>query len=270
MTKEIEKQPPAPNEEALETLLFEGNLAKLSGKQKADYLLKLCDSTGLDPLTKPFDFIPTKEGKLVLYANKSAAAQLRKVNAVDLRLVYAGPYASVAWIQGKFDIGESIDPKIFMVVMQASRMIGEQYLTDFDIGTALMSEGVDAPMKAYTKAKRRVTLSICGIGFQEPMEGSGDTGVKFKNPNAGFSETRVVVEEPIKGTTATGVVIDEPATASIDHPDGSTAPIDAEVSDNGTLPVPNSGTSVPTSESKTGPTGKKKYPPAAPPVKVKG
>ncbi len=65
--------------ELLEKVVIGGDLSKLSSEERLQYYNALCASLSLNPLTKPFDYIPLN-GKLTLYARKDATEQLRKVH----------------------------------------------------------------------------------------------------------------------------------------------------------------------------------------------
>ena len=137
----------------VETVLVGGDLSKLSSTQRTSYYKAVCDSVGLNPLTKPFDYI-TLNGRLTLYARKDATDQLRAMHNV-----------SIVKLERERLEG------IYTVTAYASRD-GRQ---DSSIG-AVNIEGVkgdalaNALMKAETKAKRRVTLSICGLGMLDETE----------------------------------------------------------------------------------------------------
>ena len=47
----------------LEKVVIEGDLEKLSATERMEYYEKVCDSLGLNPLTRPFDYIKLS-GKL--------------------------------------------------------------------------------------------------------------------------------------------------------------------------------------------------------------
>lgn len=138
----------------LEQVLIGGNLAQLSASQRVSYYRAVCNSLGLNHLTKPFEYM-TLNGKLVLYAKKDCAEQLRERDKVSItkleKEVVDGVYVVTAYARNK-DSRE-----------------------DSDIG-AVSIEGLkgeaksNAMMKAITKAKRRVTLSICGLGFLDETE----------------------------------------------------------------------------------------------------
>ena len=59
----------------IESLITKGDLAKLSPKERTDYYVRVCQSVGLNPFTRPFEYI-NLSGKLTLYARRDAADQL--------------------------------------------------------------------------------------------------------------------------------------------------------------------------------------------------
>ncbi|EGV1688426.1 hypothetical protein JF235_001932, partial [Campylobacter coli] len=134
--------------------LVKGDLSKLSDVERASYVKNLCESLGLNMLTKPFEYI-VLNGKLTLYANKSATDQLRQIRKVSIT---------------KTEVAQVGD--IYMVTAYAATPDGR---TDCDTGALnIKNLGGDnlanAIMKAITKAKRRVTLSICGLGMLDESE----------------------------------------------------------------------------------------------------
>jgi hypothetical protein len=139
---------------AIERVIVAGDLSKLSPDQRWDYYQGVCRSVGLNPFTKPFEYI-TLNGKLTLYALKGCTDQLRRVYGVSL----AQPSI-------QFDSG------LCIVTITGQDKTGR---TDTDIG-AVNVEGLkgearaNAVMKAITKGKRRVTLSLCGLGMLDETE----------------------------------------------------------------------------------------------------
>jgi hypothetical protein len=118
------------------------------------YYHKVCESIGLNPFTKPFEYIRLN-GKEVLYAKKDAAEQLRKNNNISIE------------IKSRETVGD-----VYIVVASARDQEGR---TDESLGainlTGLKGDALaNAFMKAETKAKRRVTLSISGLGFLDESE----------------------------------------------------------------------------------------------------
>lgn len=139
---------------AIESALMNGDISRLSSDQRVSYYKQVCDSLGLSMLTKPFEFI-NLNGKLTFYARKDATDQLRKIHGVAIT---------------KMEINKVDD--IYTVTAYAKDRYGKE---DTDIGSVnvagLKGENLaNAMMKASTKAKRRVTLSICGLGILDETE----------------------------------------------------------------------------------------------------
>lgn len=138
----------------LESVILQGDISKLSPLERVQYYKSVCVSVGLNPLTQPLAYIQLS-GKSVLYAKKDATDQLRKVHGVSVSSSRT----------------ERIDD-VFLVVVQVSDANGRQ-----DMGTGAVNiKGLqgdalaNALMKAETKAKRRATLSICGLGLLDETE----------------------------------------------------------------------------------------------------
>jgi hypothetical protein len=131
-----------------------GDIGKMSPKEKAEYYQQVCESLGLNPLTQPFKYLKLS-GRETLYATRDAADQLRKKYRVSVRITSR----------------ETVDG-IHIVTARASMPDGRE---DESTGClplgGLKGENLsNALMKAETKAKRRVTLSICGLGWLDETE----------------------------------------------------------------------------------------------------
>lgn len=138
----------------VETVLIKGDLSKLNPQQRDAYYLKLCEVTGLNPLMQPFDYL-TLNNKLVLYAKKEAAAQLRALHGISV-----------------VDMDHDESEGIHSVTVKVQNAKGR---VDMDTGSVKVAglQGeprANAIMKAVTKAKRRATLSICGLGLLDETE----------------------------------------------------------------------------------------------------
>lgn len=142
-----------PSPEALQAALAEGQLQKLTVPQRLQFLAATCKSVGLNPITRPFEFI-TLQGKMVMYARKDATDQLRKMYNCSIK------------IASREVVGD-----VLIVTARAVLPSGRE---DESIGAVPWPKGAEAmamaAMKAETKAKRRVTLSICGLGFLDESE----------------------------------------------------------------------------------------------------
>lgn len=140
--------------EVIENALIVGDLAKLTTEQRVKYYNKVCDSLGLNPLTQPFEYV-VLNGKLRLYARRDAADQLRKRDSISIG-----------------DLEKETIDDLYVVTAHASTPSGR---TDTATGVVSMAglkgqEKANAMMKTETKAKRRVTLSICGLGWLDETE----------------------------------------------------------------------------------------------------
>ena len=138
----------------MEQALVTGDLAGLDPDARLTYYIKVCESLGLNPLTRPFDYLMLN-GKTILYARKDATDQLRKIHKVSITRLE------------REQIGD-----LLVVTASAATPDGRQ---DSAIGAVnvkgLGGEALaNALMKAETKSKRRVTLSLCGLGMTDESE----------------------------------------------------------------------------------------------------
>ena len=140
--------------EIMESVIVRGDLAKLQPEERAKYYSTVCQSIGLNPLTKPFEYI-TLNGKLTLYARKDATDQLRSLRGVSVVIVSR----------------ERVED-VYVVTARATTTDGrsDESIGAVAIGNAKGEALANALMKAETKAKRRVTLSICGLGMLDETE----------------------------------------------------------------------------------------------------
>lgn len=136
-----------------EKVLIHGDLSKLTAAERLDYYSKVCESVGLNPLTKPFDYI-TLNGKLTLYAKRDCTDQLRHRDGVSVQIVSRESIDGVFIVTARATVGNRADESIGAVAIEGLK------------GDAR----ANAIMKAETKAKRRVTLSICGLGLLDETE----------------------------------------------------------------------------------------------------
>jgi hypothetical protein len=146
---------PHPTGNIMESVLIKGDLAKLSEHERVDYYNAVCKSIGLNPLTQPFDYI-TLNGRLRLYAKRDACDQLRKLQNISLAIV-----------------SQDLSDGIYIVHVKAKTPEGRE---DEDLGAVPLPDTMKGEiranliLKAITKAKRRATLSICGLGFLDETE----------------------------------------------------------------------------------------------------
>jgi hypothetical protein len=140
----------------MEAVIAKGDLSKLTPTERAQYYARTCESLGINALTQPFEYI-VLNNKLQLYAKRGAADQLRKVHGVTL-----------------VSLERTYDPETEMYEVSA-RMRDREGREDEDIsavhiGSLKGDARGNAMKKAVTQAKRRCTLSLCGLGFLDETE----------------------------------------------------------------------------------------------------
>lgn len=134
--------------------LMMGDLSTLAPDEKVDYYNRVCESVGLNPLTKPFQYIRLNS-KEVLYAGKDCCEQLRGIHNISIQVM-----------------SREIHDDIFVVTSRATRIDGryDESIAAVAICNLKGEAKCNAMMKAETKSKRRVTLSICGLGMLDETE----------------------------------------------------------------------------------------------------
>jgi len=150
----LSPHPQPLDDAALEKVIVLGRLEHLTPKQRLLYYKTLCESLGLNPLTRPFEYI-TLSGRLTLYARRDATDQLRRLHQVSITIVSR----------------ERLDD-IYVVTARATLPDGRcDEATGAVSIVGLQGEQLaNAIMKCETKAKRRVTLSIVGLGILDESE----------------------------------------------------------------------------------------------------
>lgn len=150
----VQQQAQPATVETVERLVTIGDLAQLTPQQRSGYYIALCRSLGLKPELLPFEFLKLN-GKTVLYAKKSCAEQLRQGHGISI-----------------YQLDERETGENLIVTAYARNGQGRE---DIDQGVVSI-KGLhgdvlaNARMKAITKAKRRVTLSLCGLGMLDESE----------------------------------------------------------------------------------------------------
>ena len=142
------------NASALERVLVAGDLAGLNESQRIEYYKAVCESLGLNPLTRPFEYLRLN-GRLVLYATRSAADQLRAIHGISI-----------------LDVRIEQKDDLVIVTVRGHTRDGRE---DVEVGAVsvagLRGDALaNAQMKALTKAKRRLTLSLAGLGWLDETE----------------------------------------------------------------------------------------------------
>jgi hypothetical protein len=148
--------------DVMEKVVIGGDLSELNAAQRADYYTAVCRSLGLNPLTKPFEFL-TLNGKLRLYALRDCADQLRRLHGISI------------YIANRERMGD-----IYIVTARAKDRTGreDESTGAVPLGNLKGDALCNALMKGETKAKRRVTLSIAGLGWLDETELATIPGVQ--------------------------------------------------------------------------------------------
>lgn len=138
----------------IEQVVMAGDLSKLNAEQRVTYYRKVCEASGLNPYSNPFAYLHLN-GKLTLYAKKDCTEQLRKINGVSIE-----------------ELDDKLIDDIYVVTAKARDKNGrvDQAKGAVVLGGLKGEQKANAIMKAETKAKRRVTLSICGMGWTDESE----------------------------------------------------------------------------------------------------
>jgi hypothetical protein len=158
---------PAIPPEVLEQVLIGGDLSGLTSQQRADHYGAVCRALGLNPLTKPFEYL-TLNGKLRLYALRDCADQLRRLHGISIYITSR----------------ERLQDLYIVTARTKDRTGREDESTGaVALGTLKGDALANALMKAETKAKRRVTLSLAGLGWLDETELETIPQVRVGEPN---------------------------------------------------------------------------------------
>lgn len=157
-TTAIQKRDPTPIDlSIIERVVIDNDLKVLAPRERWDYYRWRCESIGLDPMARPFQYI-VFNGKLTLYADKGCAEQLRAIHKISVRPLPA-----------------QVNEGIFCQFVEARTPDGR---TATDMGAVPIKDArgealANAMKKAMTQANRRATLALVGLGAQdlEDVEG---------------------------------------------------------------------------------------------------
>lgn len=158
----------------MEKVVIRGDLSSLSPQERFLYYSKVCESLGLNPLTKPFDYLQL-DNKLVLYAKRDCTDQLRRLQKISISIASRERIGDVYCVtargttaDGRFD--ESMGVVSLTKKETAWDEMRRRYVPTGNIVPLSSDELANALMKAETKAKRRVTLSLAGLGMMDESE----------------------------------------------------------------------------------------------------
>lgn len=152
----MKKEVKAADQNVVAALIINGDLGKLAPAEKVQYYNGYCERLGLDPFTKPFDLLRLN-GREILYCTRSGAQQLNKLHGVSHAITSRTviPDAGVYEVTAKASLPDGRYTESIGAV-NITNLKGEAY--------------ANAVMKAETKAKRRATLDLLGLGVLDESE----------------------------------------------------------------------------------------------------
>jgi hypothetical protein len=138
----------------VEALIIKGDLSGLKQEDKVTYYKQFCERLGLDPFTQPFKILKLS-GKEVLYCDRSGTQQLNKLHKVSHTI----------------KLRETISD-CYVVTANASTPDGRftESIGAVNIKGKTGDDLCNQMMKAETKAKRRATLDLLGLGLLDETE----------------------------------------------------------------------------------------------------
>lgn len=136
------------------SLVINGDLSKLDANQKVQYYRQFCERLGLDPISQPFKLLKL-QGKETLYCDRGGAQQLSRVHNISHD------------IKSRERVGD-----IYIVTALAQDMTGRhtESIGAVNIENLKGEALANAFMKCETKAKRRATLDLLGLGMLDETE----------------------------------------------------------------------------------------------------
>lgn len=172
MKQDLEK--PDLNAGIVSNLIIHGDLSKLSEKDKVEYYHAFCKRLGVDPVTQPFKLLKLN-GKEVMYCGREGTQQLNKIHQVSHEITsrefIKGCYVVTARASVTGRSTESIGA-VTITYPDKVKEYGSNAWKDHPKKGQEMTgdELCNAIMKAETKAKRRSSLDLLGLGMLDESE----------------------------------------------------------------------------------------------------
>lgn len=137
----------------IEKLALHGDVSSLKPDEKILYYQALCNRVGLDPATQPFKLMKL-QGKEVFYCDRGGCQQLNHKHSISHEIRTRETVNDCYVVTARASIGERFQDSLGEVPLKGLQ------------GEALCN----AMMKGETKAKRRATLDLVGLGLLDEME----------------------------------------------------------------------------------------------------
>lgn len=143
-----------PMPAAIEAAVVRNDLSKLNEQERLIYYNHVCESIGLNPFSQPFQYL-VLNGKMILYAGRACTDQLRALKKISIKITSRGQSDGVYTVTAQATTPEGRNDESLAAV------------TVINLKGDMLA---NAYMKCETKAKRRVTLSIAGLGMLDETE----------------------------------------------------------------------------------------------------
>ena len=155
----------------MEQVVMSGDLAQLSPSERLGYYKNVCESLGLNPLTKPFQYIRLNN-KLTLYASKDCTEQLARIHGLTITISEGKVMDDIYVVKAMAGDGN-----------RAASANGAVF-----IGNLTGENKANAFMKAETKASRRAVLRLVGLGWLDESEADSIPGAHSVNVDTDTGE----------------------------------------------------------------------------------
>ena len=138
----------------VESLVVKGDVSLLSPEDKARFYVQMCTQLGLNPASNPLAVLKLN-GKEVFYPTRGATDQLAAIHRLNREIVDGPKVIDVA------------GTKLVYAMCRATHPNGR---VETAVATVPLTDPANVLMRAETKAKRRATLSILGLGMLDESE----------------------------------------------------------------------------------------------------
>lgn len=144
-----------PLSDAVALAISQQNLKDLSDAQKVEAIRAICAAAQLPVALSPIMLLPGEGGRLVPYVTAAGTNTIRANKRISIAIVDRQTIDGVHIVRARATASDG-------TVDESTGAVPTEGLKGVALANALM--------KAETKAKRRVTLSIAGIGFMDESE----------------------------------------------------------------------------------------------------
>lgn len=142
---------------AVESIVLRGDISAMTPEDRSRFYFQMCDSLGLSPASLPFAILRLN-GKEILYPTRAATDQLAAIHRLNRKIIDGPKVIDLA------------GTKLVYAVCEATHPNGR---TETAVATVPLGDHANVMMKCETKAKRRATLSILGLGMLDESELEG-------------------------------------------------------------------------------------------------